>query len=600
MVPIILAAGIGRRLYPYTKDKPKTLVTVNGITFLENILMSLLPHKDKISKVLVVVGYKKEMIIDRFGENYNGIKIKYVVNDIYDKTNNIYSLAIASDCVKEDVLLFESDVFFEHQIINEFMQETQKGENIAVVSKYQPWMRGSVVTIENSYISGLINSKDAKETNIYKTLNIYYFTNEFFNSVYIPMLKAYMQTHSNNHYYEIVLNAIIHLAVFKVKPLIITGRKWYEIDDYNDLEKAEFLFKLSSEQLEVVKRSWGGYWNYEVIDYNMICNSFYPNEELFKYYSDNLQELIKTYPSSRAVLNRKLAHALDKDEDDILISNGASEAIKLLMPKLKKPLVVMPTFGEFYRCGPVDRYNLKEEEGFKLDLKKLREQAVKNGNRSIVIVNPNNPTSQYKKAEDIELFIKRLPKDIAVVLDISFVDFIGDSYEIDYKRYKNLILIKSLSKCFGVPGLRIGYLETINHELLKSIEEKMPIWSVNSFAEYLLDDFHKFKPAIQQSYVELNKEKERFAAELESLELKGRKIIRVIGKDANFLFCRLDKKINVNRLSQYLFDSDRIVIKDCSEKVNSPQNFYLRLNVQTPDWNQRFIASLRKFLHNTG
>ena len=597
MKVIILAAGIGRRLLPYTADKPKGMVSVHGVPILENIFLSLKRHRELIKEVLIVVGYKKEIIKEKFGQEFAGLKVRYIENTIYDKTNNIYSLALAADYVKNnDVLLFECDVFFEHRIVDDLLHKIKQGkENIAVVDKFQRGMEGSVVTIKDNYITGLIDFKKAKATDIFKTLNIYYFKSKFFNRVFIPMLRVYMQTHSNNYYYEIVLSAIIHLASFKIRPLNIKGRKWYEIDDYNDLERAKFLFRSESEQLSVVKKSWGGYWNYNIIDYSMICNAFFPDEGLFNDFKYNIRQLITTYPSKRAVLNKKLAHAIDQDEEHILISNGACEAIRLLMPRLKKPLVVLPTFGEYYRFFAVDHYNLREKDDFKLNLQRLRSRALKNGNKTIIIVNPNNPTSHFISLQEIEYFIRSLPEGITVILDISFIDFIDNNYEIDYKKYKNLILVKSLGKCFGVPGLRIGFLQSNQRKLLQSVDNEMPIWNINSFAEYFLDNFHKYVPAIQRSYEELRKEKKKLITGLEKLSLNDKKVVRVVGKDANFLFCRVDKSIDMRKLAEYIFEKERIIFKDCSDKISSPRYNYLRLNVQTPDRNRKLVKVLKTF-----
>ncbi|MHA1293073.1 MAG: phosphocholine cytidylyltransferase family protein [Promethearchaeota archaeon] len=137
MQAIILAAGRGVRLSPITDKIPKCLVEINGIPFLINTLDALSTHKE-INEVIIVIGYKKEMIKSLIGNSYKGLKIKYVENDIWDKTNNIYSLWMASDLIKEDLILLEGDVFFEHKILDPIFNEKEK--NIVLVATYESFM----------------------------------------------------------------------------------------------------------------------------------------------------------------------------------------------------------------------------------------------------------------------------------------------------------------------------------------------------------------------------------------------------------------------------------------------------------------------------
>lgn len=597
MKAVILAAGMGKRLYPYTKDKPKGLVEINDVPIIENLLMSLIPYKEKIDEVIIVVGYKKESIINKLGKEYLGLHIKYIDNDLYDKTNNIYSLALVADYVDDDVLLFESDVFFEKKIIENLLKESEKGDNIAVVDRFQPWMDGTVITIQDGYVNNMVNAKNATTDDIYKTVNIYYFTRDFFINVYMPMLKAYMHTHSDNHYYEIVLKAIVHLEYFKIRPLVIENLKWYEIDDQHDLQKAEFLFQSSSEQLKIVQQSWGGYWNYNVLDYNFICNAFFPDEHAIDMYKAKLQELIMAYPSTRSVLNKKLAQAFEEAPEEILVCNGASEGIKLLLHQLDHPVVVTPNFGEYTQGAKVECFALHEHNDFALDFDALLAWIQRRHNDAVIITTPNNPTSKYISFEHIRRFVERVPADTLVIVDTSFADFAAAPDDVlSCKDLHNLVVVKSLGKCFGIPGLRLGYIQTGNRQLLTALDSAMPIWNINSFAEFFLDSFQKLKGNIRHSYAELAEAKQLFVAGIERLNHGGRRRIAVVGSDANFLFCRVDAAIDVTDLSEYLFMKDRIVIKDCTTKIGSAHYSYLRLNVLQQEHNARFLRSLDSFL----
>lgn len=595
--PIILAAGIGRRLYPFTKETPKGLIEVNGVSIIDNIFHALEKHSDNIDCIVIVVGYLKEKISNRFGMEWNGIPIKYVENEIYDSTNNIYSLAIASHHADTDVVLFECDVFFDHAILNTLLEAADKyPESLAVVEKLKSWMDGTVVTIEDGFITKLLNSSDTKGKETYKTLNIYYFKRKFFKEVYIPMLEVYMKTHSDNHYYEVVLSAIVHLKHFKIRALVNRGEKWFEIDDYNDLQRAKTLFLSPSDELEQIKKSWGGYWNHDIIDFNMICNSYYPDDKFVDIYKENIAKLIKSYPSTRKLINRKLAAVINANENEIVTSNGASEIIRALKGIISKPLHIFPAFEEYYNSIPGDIFYLKTNENFHLNFSDLISHLNAGDYDSLILINPNNPTSQHVQMKDIYEFISGISLEIIVFLDLSFFDFVTDDFEFDHTKFQNVVVIKSLGKSFGIPGLRLGYLQTSNQQILNQIDQKLPIWNINSFAEYFLDNFFKLKGNILDSFSKIKNEKEWLTQELEKIEIFGTNLFSVIGNDANFLFCQVDSSISIDDLSLYLFKRSKIIIKDCTSKIRDSEYNYLRLNIQTRENNILFLNTTKQYL----
>ncbi len=600
MKAIILAAGMGNRLMPLTSDRPKGMIEVNQTPILKNALDALAEYKDEVSEVIMVVGHMRMKISGFFGCKYKGMNITYVFNNEYDTTNNIYSLALSTECFKsrEDIVLFESDVFFEHEVLHRLMQERHGPNSIAVLDVFRPWMDGTVVTLKDGYIGELVNSSYVENKQIFKTVNIYYFKGDFFNDVFMPMLYVYMQTHSINDYYEIVLKAIVHLDYFKIKGLCIDGLKWYEIDDVQDLNNAEFLFKTKKEQLRDIRESWGGYWNYDVVDYNFICNAFFPGDRFCKSIGSNLQSLLTTYPSARGVVNRKAAAAFGEDPDHILVCNGACEAITFAMNCFSQPLVVTPNFGEYLKHPCSISFPLREGDYFELDLKSLEKAVSSGAYDAVVITNPNNPTALKKSREEIESFLDALPQDVTLILDTSFADFATESSAPDPDKYQNLLVIKSLGKAVGLPGIRLGYLKTANRGLLEHLNQMIPIWNVNSFAEFFFENYTKFKSDIKDSIVMLCKEKERFVKDLEGIKNNGNKMFQVIGKDANFLFCQMDKAVDVSIFSDYLYETGRIIIKDCTDKVQPSEHNYIRLNVLPRGKNEIFIDFCERFYNH--
>ena len=243
MQAIILAAGMGRRLGEYTKDNTKCMLPVNGVRLIDRLLTQL--SKQALNRVVIVVGYQRQNLIDYIGDRYDGLKIEFVENPIYDKTNNIYSLALAKDKLQEDdTLLIESDLIFDDGMFSLLTENPYP--NLALVAKYETWMDGTMVRLDDD--NNIVNfvpkaAFDYNETDsYYKTVNIYKFSREFSQTKYVPFLEAYSKAVGNNEYYENVLRIISFLNSHDLKALPITHEKWYEIDDKQDLDIAEALF----------------------------------------------------------------------------------------------------------------------------------------------------------------------------------------------------------------------------------------------------------------------------------------------------------------------------------------------------------------------
>ena len=192
MQAIILAAGMGKRLGEYTKNCTKCMVPVNGVTLIDRLLGQL--SKLGLNRIVIVVGYKGKELIDYVGKEYMGLKIEYIKNPIYDRTNNIYSLALAKQHLQEDdSLLIESDLIYDDGIFDLLINNPHP--NLALVAKYETWMDGTMVRIdEDNNIVNFVPKEAFKYSDIkdyYKTVNIYKFSKEFAEKKYVPFLEAY-------------------------------------------------------------------------------------------------------------------------------------------------------------------------------------------------------------------------------------------------------------------------------------------------------------------------------------------------------------------------------------------------------------------------
>ena len=241
MQAIILAAGKGSRLKEKTETLPKALVLINGVPLIIRTLNILTNYE--IDEVIIVVGYLKEKIKEAIGNNYKGLKITYVDNDIYESSNNIYSLFLTKDYIKDDCLLLECDLYFSKKIIDCIID--QNSDCGVMVSKYNgKTMNGTVITFDdsNNVTELIVKSKQNNGfdySDKYKTVNIYKFSKTFFLKKYIPNIDVYIKTESINSYYEVVLGGLIYYNNSNIKAVVVDENLWREVDDKNDLKIAE-------------------------------------------------------------------------------------------------------------------------------------------------------------------------------------------------------------------------------------------------------------------------------------------------------------------------------------------------------------------------
>ena len=232
MQAIILAAGMGRRLGEKTRDNTKCMVEVNGVKLIDRLLKQL--SGLNLNRVIIVVGYKGKELREYITTHHSPLKIEFVENPIYDKTNNIYSLSIVKEQLQQDdTLLIESDLIFSDRFFPMILENPYP--NLALVAKYESWMDGTMVRLDDEqHIVNFISKEAFDYSDVdayYKTVNIYKFSKDFLQHQYVPFLDAYTKAVGNNEYYENVLRIISMLDSHNMKALPIGHERWYEIDD---------------------------------------------------------------------------------------------------------------------------------------------------------------------------------------------------------------------------------------------------------------------------------------------------------------------------------------------------------------------------------
>jgi len=596
MQALILAAGMGSRLRPLTDEVPKCMVKVNGVSFLENALNVL--SKFGVSEVIIVVGYKKEVILDAIGEEYAGMKIIYVDNEIYDKTNNIYSLWLARKHVTDNVLLLESDIYFDEELIEEALKE--KNKNVVLVNTYHSYMDGTVLDINDDLsIKRLIPKRDQGEnfdfSDKYKTVNIYHFTLDFFRNYFTPNLDAYIKTQSHSQYYELILGVLVYLGHPKLYACIIDNVNWYEIDDMNDLEKAEYLFSSPDEKCAIATSLHGGYWRYDFIDFCYLYNLYFPSARIYRELSYALPELINNYPSGLTRIRKLMSRWFHIPYQDIVVDNGASALIRIINRLLvTKMTIPVPGFNEYENTLDREQINYfcLAEDDFELDVERFIRSVKDSGSNAALIVNPNNPTSLYSSKEKVFHILEELRDLDLVIIDESFIHFVekeqDPSVQGRYGDFDNLIIIKSLSKEYGIPGMRLGYALSSNRSYIDRISREVPIWNINSMAEYFLEIFIKYQKEFDASCRQIIVDRAGFINELSSIPW-----LKLYDPSANYIFAKIQGAFTSSELRDELFRRHNLLIKDCSNKEGLEEGRYVRIAVRTPDENRVLVEAMK-------
>lgn len=602
MQAIILAAGMGKRLKELTSNATKCMVEVNGEMMIHKTLMHL--EKLNLNKIVLVVGYEGQQLMDYV--NSLGLKtpVEYVVNDVYDKTNNIYSLYLAKEyLLQDDTLLLESDLVYEEAVIRKLVDTPYP--SLVLVDKFESWMDGTCITVdEDDNITSFVSKREfdfTKTDEYYKTVNLYKFSKNFSEKYYVPFLEAYCNAMGLNEYYEQVLKVITFLGDLEIKAVKLNGEKWYEIDDVQDLDIAESLLAGKEEKLEKMQKRFGGYWRYpKLIDFCYLVNPYFPNKKLVSEMQTNFQRLLGEYPSGMGVNSLIAAKIFGLHASQMIVGNGAAELIKSLMERFTGRLgMAFPTFQEYpNRKAQKDvvPYFVTNDE-FRYTAKDLMDFYEDKDIEVLTLINPDNPLGNYIRREDVLKLSKWCEKkNIRFVVDESFVDFVDEEETTTLldagilKANPNLIVVKSISKSYGVPGLRLGVLASSDEELIAEMKKDVAIWNINSFAEFYLQIYEKYAKDYAKA---IEKFKQTRAAYIKDLQaLSG---LRVLPTQANYVLCEVTSGVTSRKLAEDLLE-ENILIKDLSTKKGFDGKNYIRLAVRDEKDNAILVEALKRYL----
>ena len=600
MQAIILAAGMGRRLGYLTAGNTKCMLEVNGIRLIDRVLDTL---KDKnLSNIVIVTGYAGDNLTKYVRDNYPSLPVTFIENSVFDHTNNIYSLWLAKEFLEaDDTLLLESDLIYEPAVIDCALDSPYP--DVALVAKYKPWMDGTMVELDerDNIISFIPRSKfDFSHAERYfKTVNVYKLSRNFATQRYIPFLEAYIKAMGNNEYYEQVLRVLTTIDTCDIKAVDIGDLKWYEIDDIQDLKIAETIFADPEQRLKLLQSSFGGYWRHsEIKDFCYLVNPFFPPAKMMEEMKASFDVLLREYPSGMDVNSMLAAKYFGLHKEMILVGNGAAELIKELTASLPLPCAaVCPTFEEYLNRLPQEGRILFQAPPplFRYSADDLIRWCEESDAPSLILVNPDNPSGNFIPRSDLlRLADWAEGSGVRLIVDESFVDFASDGpaesllNEETLLRYPRLIVLKSISKSYGVPGLRLGVLASADVALIAQMKKSVAIWNINSFAEFYMQIFGKYEADYSRACALYAEERDWILDRLKEVEW-----LTVAPSQANFILARIDAPISAHALAVKLLKDYNVLIKDCTGKRGfDGSDRFIRIAVRDRNDNSYLLRAL--------
>lgn len=602
MQAIILAAGMGKRLGELTQDNTKCMVKVNGVTLIERLLNQLDSLQAcKLSRVIIVTGYEGQKLRDFISTRNIKTPVEYVDNPIYASTNNIYSLWLAKDyLLQEDTLLFESDLIFEASVIEKLLNDPTP--SLALVSKYESWMDGTVVKLGKNceidkFIPGTAFSYDECHS-YYKTVNIYKFSKEFSGSHYVPFLEAYCKALGNNEYYEQVLRVITLLDKPEIKALPLNNEAWYEIDDIQDLDIAESIFCEPKEKCERLENRHGGFWRYpRLLDFYYPNNPHFPTDRLKSELLANYDRLICSYPSGSRVNNLLAAKIFGIKQEFTHLGNGIHEIINELMTHQQgKVGVVQPSYDEYTNRIPAEKLVPMVVSGpdYAYSATDIMQHFRGEDISSLVIMNPDTPSGNYiPHAQMMNLCAWCGDRNIQLIVDESYADFSNEGTAASLLHNDilagnpHLTVLKSISEPHGLPGLRLGLMATADSRQCATVRKATSIWNINSVGEFYMQIFSKYEKFYTKACTAVREERERFMREMAKVPY-----LRVVPSQANYFLCEVLPPLNSRKLTETLVNQHHILVKDCSTKLTMQGCNYIRVAVRSAEENNRLLFAL--------
>lgn len=378
--------------------------------------------------------------------------------------------------------------------------------------------------------------------------------------------------------------------------------RWQQPTTY----KQDFIMNINNTEDEKLLKQYysryGGYWRFpDMLDYCYLVNPYFNRSGIIKEMQDFFPTLVAEYPSGMNVNSMLASECWNVKQEYIIPGNGAAELIKLLMEHLEgKVGVVRPTFEEYPNRMPAERVVtfVPQNSDFRYDADDLIEFFGNNAVENILLINPDNPSGNFIPMEGI-IKLAQWTKDngIKFILDESFVDF-SEGYANNsfisnqlLETFPNVCVMKSISKSYGVPGLRLGILCSANTEMIQRMKKQVSIWNINSFAEFFMQIYPKYRADYQKACDQFIATRNDFERELQQIPF-----IHVMPSQANFFFLEVLPPYKPKQLCAILLKRYKILASACLAKKGIEPDKYMRIAVRSHKDNERFIKALKELI----
>ncbi|HEY8472338.1 MAG TPA: histidinol-phosphate transaminase [Natronosporangium sp.] len=342
----------------------------------------------------------------------------------------------------------------------------------------------------------------------------------------------------------------------------------------------------------------------KIVDFCIPCNPYFPTPEMFDELRDQLETILKYYPSDAASTTNKLVSVLGLHPQTVAMANGSTELITWIDHLLVKESIAVPvpTFGRWtdqpLETGKrVDMFLLQEADNYRLDLNAYLRFIRYRGSRVAVVCNPNNPDGGFIPRHDLLWFVDELHDLDLVVVDESFIDFVDaeryPSLGADAAIRPNVIVLKSLGKNFGLHGIRFGYL-VANPALATKVGKALPKWNINSLAEAVVYMFKDYEADYRESLRLLARDRRWMHDALARIP-----DLTVFPSQGNFLLVKLPPTWGGVELRDYLIKEHGVYVRECGNKLGMTSQF-LRLVVRPPEDVERLIEGMLAYGRQVG
>lgn len=350
-----------------------------------------------------------------------------------------------------------------------------------------------------------------------------------------------------------------------------------------------------SSDAKAVSSLYGGFWNFDIQDFCYMTNRYFPPEEFIQSLSANLGRLVGSYPSTNRHLSSLVAEPLGLTSDELVVGNGASEFIAALTTLRVEHLAIpIPAFDEYPNRAETQGKRVSPfimGPDFNLDVDAFIAHVRDSGANSVVIVQPNNPAGTLVARDDVVRMLHAFVDLDLVLVDESFLYFAGPNLA-DMSaagmihEFPNLVIVNSMSKAYGVPGLRLGYALSGDKQFVTRLRAELPIWSINSFAQFFLESMSKYQTRFDESCAQVTEATQALYRGLQSVPS-----VEPYPTHGNYVLCRTSPELTGSEITARLFDEFNVLVNDCSGKNGLDSRFF-RIASRTTEENEALVRIL--------